>query len=73
MLQAHAVLDCGATETPGGVEAVHILVDAVARGFPDAIVEVDSLNRPWFRCASGHQGRALSRVWLLTLLGWIST
>ena len=33
MLQADVVLDCGATETAGGVEAVRILVDAVAQGF----------------------------------------
>ena len=29
VLQADVVLDCGATETAGGVEAVQILVDAV--------------------------------------------
>ena len=27
---------------------------------------------PWFRLANGHWWRALSRVWLLTLWGWIS-
>ena len=35
MLQADVVLDCGATETAGGVEAVQILIDAVTQGFPD--------------------------------------
>ena len=29
VIQADVVLDCGATETAGGVEAVQILVDAV--------------------------------------------
>ena len=29
VLQADVILDCGATETVGGVEAVQILVDAV--------------------------------------------
>ena len=72
MLQADVVLDCGATETAGGVEAVQILVDAVTQGFPDSRVEVNSLDRPWFRFATGHWGRALSRVWLLTPLAWIS-
>ena len=72
VLQADVVLDCGATETAGGVEAVQILVDAVKQGFSDSRVEVDSLDRPWFRFANGHWGRALSRVWLLTLMGWIS-
>ena len=33
MLQADVVLDCGATETAGGVEAVQILVDAVNKVF----------------------------------------
>ena len=32
-LQADVVLDCGATETAGGVEAVQILVDAVDTRF----------------------------------------
>ena len=66
VLQADVVLDCGATETAGRVE------DAVKHGFSDSRVEVDSLDRPWFRFALGHWGRALSRVWLLTPLGWIS-
>ena len=72
VLQADVVLDCGATETAGGVEAVQILVDAVKQGFSDSRVEVDSLDRLWFRFANGHWGRALSRVWLLTPMGWIS-
>ena len=62
VLEADVVLDCGATEPAGGVEAVQILVDAVTQGFPDSRVEVDSLDRPWFRFANGHWGRALSRV-----------
>ena len=33
VLQGDVVLDCGATETAGGVEAVQILVDAVTQGF----------------------------------------
>ena len=73
VLQADVILDCGATETAGGVEAVQILVDAVKQGFSDSRVEVDSLYRPWFRFANGHWGRALSRVWLLTPTGWVST
>ena len=54
MLQADVVLDCGATETAGGVEEVQILVDAVKQGFSDSRVEVDSLDRPWFRFSNGH-------------------
>ena len=33
------------------------LVDAVKQGFSDSRVEVDSLDRPWFRFANGHWGR----------------
>ena len=72
VLQADVVLDCVATETAGGVQAVRILVDAVTQGFSDSRVEVDSLDRPWFRFANGHWCRALSRVWLLTPSEWIS-
>ena len=72
VLQADVVLDSGATETAGGVEAVQILVDAVTQSFPDSRVEVDSLDRPWFRFVNGHWSKALSRVWLLTPLGWIT-
>ena len=61
VLQADVVLDCGATDTAGGVEAVQILVDAEKQGFSDSRVEVDSLDRPWLRFANGHWG-----VWLLT-------
>ena len=67
VLQADVVLDFGATETAGGVAAVQILVDVVTQGFPDSRVEVDSLDRRWFRFSKG-----LSRVWLLTPLGRIS-
>ena len=63
MLQADVVLDGGATETAGGVEAVQILVDVVTQGFPDSRVEVESLDRPWFRFADDYWDRALSRVW----------
>ena len=51
---------------------MQILVDAVKQGFSDSRVEVDSLDRPWFRFANGHWSRALSRVLLLTPMGWIS-
>ena len=54
VLEAGAVLDCGATETAGGVEAVQILVDAVTQGFPDSRNEVDTLDRPRFRYANCH-------------------
>ena len=72
VLQDDVVLDCGATDTAGGVEAVQITVDVLTPGFPQSLVEVDSLDRPWFRFANGHWCRALSRVWLLTPLSWTS-
>ena len=67
VLQADVVLDCGATETAGGVEAVQILVDAVKQGFSYSRVEVDSLDRPWFRFANGQLEQGSHKVWLLTL------
>ena len=45
VLQADVLLDCGATETAGGVEAVQILAGAVRQGFSDSRVEVDSLEQ----------------------------
>ena len=69
MLQADVVLDCGATETAGGVEAVKIPVEAVRQCVREFHVEVDSLERLWFRFAIGHWCRALSRVWLQTPMG----
>ena len=50
---------------------MQILVDAVKQGFSDSRVEVVSLDRPWFLSANGHCCRALSRVWLLTPMGWM--
>ena len=37
----------------------------------ESFVEVDSLDRPWFRSANRHC-RALARIWLLTPTGWVS-
>ena len=48
VLQADVALDCCATETAGGVEAVQILLNAATLQFPDSRIEVDSLDRPWF-------------------------
>ena len=69
MLQADVVLDCGATETAGGVEAVQILFDAVTQGFPDSRVEVDSLDRPLFRFANGHWGQGSLKSLIADSLG----
>ena len=57
MLQADVVLDCGATETAGGVEAVQILVDAVTQGFPDSRVAL--WTDGGFVPTNGHWRRAL--------------
>ena len=72
VLQIDVVLDCGATETAGGVEAVQILVDAVThKVFLILALKWTLWDRPRFRFADGHWSRAVSRVWLLTPLGWI--
>ena len=73
VLQADVVLDCGATETAGGVEAVQILVDAVKTRFfcfsrRSGLFWIDH----GFVLLMVTEGRALSRVWLLTPVGWIS-
>ena len=73
MLQADVVLDCGATEAAGGVEAVQILVDAATQGF----VILASMWTLWtdhgfvLLMVTGA-GLSLKRVWLLTPMGWIS-
>ena len=72
VLQADLVMDSGATKTGIGVEAMRVLVDAVKRSFPASLIEVESLDRPWFRFADGHWGRAISRVLLLSPMGWVS-
>ena len=68
VLQADVVLDCGATETAGGVEAVQILVDAVKQGFSDSRVETDHGSVLLMVTGAGLP----PRVWLLTPMGWIS-
>ena len=44
MLQTDVVLDCCATETASGVEAVQILVNAMTEDFPVSRFEKDSLT-----------------------------
>eukprot|EP00959_Pyramimonas_sp_CCMP1952_P003532 74348-Pyramimonas_sp.AAC.1 len=65
------VLDCGATTTAGGGDAVEKLFSAVAEKFPDAKIEVNASDRPWFKFANGQWGQALSKVWLFAPIGWL--
>ena len=65
------VLDCGATETAGGLEAVQDFIKGIFENFSEAQVQIDPEDRPWFRFANGDWGQALSRAWVFTPLGWL--
>ena len=62
----HGIVDCGATRTIGGVEAVETLNDIlVSRGHPP--MEVDFQDRPVYKFGNGEVKRVRCRV-KLTLL-----
>ena len=65
------VLDCGATETAGGLEAVHEFIQGIFESFAEATCQIDTEDRPWFRFANGDWGQGLSRAWVFTPLGWL--
>ena len=70
MLQADVVLDCGATETAGGVEAVQILVDAVTQVFVIlALKWTFWADHAWLRFANGLWGRALVKSLVADSIG----
>ena len=71
LLAAEMVLDCGATETAGGTEAVQEFIKGIFDSFSEAKCEIDAEDRPWFRFANGDWGQALSRAWIFTPLGWL--
>ena len=51
VMKTETVLDCGATETASGGEAVQDLIDAVFENYDKADMDVDTEDRPWFRFA----------------------
>ena len=65
------VLDSGATETAGGLEAVQEFLEGMYESFAEASCMIDVEDRPWFRFANGNWGQALSRAWVYTPLGWL--
>ena len=71
LLASEMVLDCGATETAGGLEAVQDFIKGIFENFSEAQVQIDPEDRPWFRFANGDWGQALSRAWVFTPLGWL--
>ena len=71
VMKAEMVLDCGATESAGGGEAVQNLIDALFENYDEAELDVDTEDWPWLRFANGEWGQALSRVWILCPMGWI--
>ena len=71
LLASEMVLDSGATETAGGLEAVQEFIEGMYESFAEASCMIDVEDRPWFRFANGNWGQALSRAWVYTPLGWL--
>ena len=61
ILEGKAVVDCGATESIGGYEAIQALVEA-RRQQGDDRVRVDLQNRPVYSFGNGQKERVLSQV-----------
>ncbi|CAK0832874.1 unnamed protein product [Prorocentrum cordatum] len=59
---SEAVVDCGASASAGGERAVQALVAAVAAANPQARIEINKHERPWFRFGDNKWGRALYKV-----------
>jgi hypothetical protein len=62
LADAEALLDCGATASAGGEDAVTRLIAAVAQANPEAQIPVLKDARPWFRFGDGRWGKALYAV-----------
>ncbi|CAK0899746.1 unnamed protein product [Prorocentrum cordatum] len=57
----HGIMDCGATKTIGGIEAVETLNEIlISRGHPP--MEVDLQDRPVYKFGNGEVKRVLCRV-----------
>ena len=61
---SESIVDTGATATAGGQWAVQQLCQSVMKSAPDAVMEVYTERRPWFRFGNGRWGQALYRVLL---------
>ncbi|CAK0867947.1 unnamed protein product, partial [Prorocentrum cordatum] len=59
---SEAMVDCGASASAGGERAVQALVAAVAAANPQARIEINKNERPWFRFGDNKWGRALYKV-----------
>ncbi|CAK0875282.1 unnamed protein product [Prorocentrum cordatum] len=57
-----AMVDCGASASAGGERAVQALVAAVAAANPQARIEINQNERPWFRFGDNKWGKALYKV-----------
>ena len=69
-----AIIDTGATQTVGGIEAVQMLLDRIRVVVSDGenkehIYSVDPNDRPWFHFWDGGWLQALSRIWIRTKIG----
>ena len=67
------VVDTGATQTAGGVEAVANFLDALRQYFGVVAWHTDTLDRPWFWSGNGWLLQALDRLCVVTVVGlvWI--
>ena len=67
-----AVVDCGATESIGGVTAIERLVELRKAADRNARVTVDTSDRPWYGFGNGASEQVLSRVSVDVNLGGVS-
>ena len=69
MSAAKMVVDTGATQTAGGVEATANFLDAL-RGYCGVVAwHTDTHDRPWFRFGNGLWLQALGRLYVETVVG----
>ena len=66
---AKMVVDTGATQTAGGVEAVANFLDALREYFGVVAWHTDTHDRPWFRFGNGLWLQALGRLYVETVVG----
>ncbi|CAK0814911.1 unnamed protein product [Prorocentrum cordatum] len=59
---SEAMVDCGASASAGGERAVQALIAAVAAANPQARIEINQNERPWFRFGDNKWGKALYKV-----------
>ena len=64
-----AIVDCGATESLGGVRAIERLIEILKGKDEQVNVTVDLTDRPWYSFGNGAREQVLSRVTLPISVG----